>query len=173
MIENRYKKIARIIGVHGIKGEIKIYSYYRNLDFLKKVECLYVGDDVHRFTLSYFKNYKKDFYRASFQEVSDRNRALSLLKKDIYIEDIFDFGKENFSFDELIYYKIFDVEGVYLGSVENFFENGAHGVCEVAGTDNNFMFPYVEEVVKNIDKNKKEIIVDLPQGLIELYSTIK
>ncbi len=75
---------------------------------------------------------------------------------------------KNLEPDELVGFKVIDKQNRFLGFVTGLDESGRQSILEVNLDEKEFLIPYHEDLIKKIDAKKKEIIVDLPQGLLDL-----
>ena len=53
-----------------------------------------------------------------------------------------------------------------IGTVEDIFETGANDVWVVKG-EKQYMIPYIEDVVKDVDLEQRHIIIHPMEGLLE------
>ena len=69
---------------------------------------------------------------------------------------------------ELVDYKVVDLHNKLIGYVTGLDESGRQSILEVNLDEKEFLIPFHEDLVKSIDSKRKEIIVDLPEGLLDL-----
>lgn len=99
--------------------------------------------------------------------ISDRDQAEALKGKEIYLpEDLLPPLEEG----EVYLYqleglRVETVEGEVLGRVEGTFETGANAVLVVVGAKGEYLLPFIEDVVQEIDLEGGVIRVELLEGL--------
>lgn len=70
--------------------------------------------------------------------------------------------------DELPGFAVHDVAGQALGLVTAWYELRGGLMVEVQGPKREFLLPYRKEYVKQVDRAGRRLVVDLPEGLLEL-----
>lgn len=67
--------------------------------------------------------------------------------------------------DELVGFAVRSVEGEPLGLVTRYYELPGGLTIEVQGPKREFMLPYRKEMVREVDRAGRRLVVDLPEGL--------
>ncbi len=71
--------------------------------------------------------------------------------------------------DDLIGYKVFSIDNSFAGTVRKILENPGQWLISVeAEKGNEMLIPFHEDLIIKIDKKKKIIKMDLPEGLTEI-----
>jgi 16S rRNA processing protein RimM len=70
--------------------------------------------------------------------------------------------------DELPGFAVQDATGNPLGLVTAWYELPAGLTLEVQGPKREFLLPYKKEMVKTVDRDARKLVVDVPEGLLEL-----
>jgi len=153
--------IGKIVSTHGIKGELKILS-----DFDYKSKVFVVGKKLIIDDREYeIKSYRvhKNFDMVTLDNYTDINEVLFLLKKDVYV------SKEELSFNdgeildsELMEYKVLTNTGK-VGIIKEIFKASETNKIIRVLFDKEVLVPY--SFIKSIDKNKKEVIIELIDGM--------
>ena len=153
--------IGKIVSTHGIKGELKILS---DFDFKDKVfvvgKKLIIDDKEYE-----IKSYRvhKNFDMVTLDDYTDINEVLFLLKKDVYVsKDSLDFNDNEILDSELMTYKVLTNTGK-IGIIKEIFKASETNKIIRVLFDKEVLIPY--SFIKSIDKNKKEIIVELIDGM--------
>ncbi|MEO5673481.1 MAG: hypothetical protein ABIQ74_02435, partial [Chitinophagales bacterium] len=106
------------------------------------------------------------------EEVKDKTAADQLVGREIFIDEKILKKKKAFqSPADFIGFKLNDAVTGNLGVLDNFFELPQHDLGQFIMNGKEILFPWNEEVVLSIDKRKKEILLKLPEGLIDIYLT--
>jgi 16S rRNA processing protein RimM len=67
--------------------------------------------------------------------------------------------------DELVGFAVRSVEGESLGLVTRYYELPGGLTIEVQGPKREFLLPYRKEMVREVDRAGRRLVVDLPEGL--------
>jgi 16S rRNA processing protein RimM len=69
---------------------------------------------------------------------------------------------------QLVGLEVFTVEGRRLGTVRALYELAPSGLLEVAGEGKEYLLPFREEIVVEVDVEGGRMVVDPPEGLLDL-----
>lgn len=167
-----YIAIGKMINTHGIQGEIKIESWS---DFdeerYQKGNTIYFfheGSYVPFHISTYRK--QKGFVFVKFQEIKNINEV-ELYKNDIlYVEETSRKKLQDGEYyrTDLVHLKAIDEEGIDLGIVIAVEETkGAQNNLRIQKQDGTeFLVPYVPMFIKNVDLEKKTILIHVVEGLL-------
>lgn len=168
-----YLRIGKVVGVHGVKGNVKIRSYAESLSVFQPNEKLIFeipdGREIH-FTVKESKPHSKTIL-LSLKEVESRNLAEGLIGSEIYIdrEVLPELEAGTYYWFEIIGLSVFTVDGVFLGRVDSILQTGSNDVYVVKTPDKDpadeILIPALATVVRSIDLESKTMKVDLPEGL--------
>lgn len=155
--------IGKIVSTHGIKGELRILS-----DFPFKDKVFIVGNKLIIDDKEYeIKSYRvhKNFDMVTLDDYKDINEVLFLLKKDVY----FDKGNLNLSSDEildedLIGFRVITKDGK-VGEIKEIFMASENNKILRVEFDREVLIPLASPMVKELSKDKKEILVELIDGM--------
>ena len=153
--------VGKIVSTHGIKGELKILS-----DFDYKYKVFVVGKkliiDDKEYTIKSYRVHK-NFDMVTLDDYKDINEVLFLLKKDVYVATESLILDNNEILDEdLITYKVLTNTGK-IGIIKEIFKASETNKIIRVLFDKEVLIPY--SFIKSIDKNKKEIVVELIDGM--------
>ena len=153
--------IGKIVSCHGIKGELKILSDFQYKDKVFVVGNKLIIDDREYVIRSY--RVHKNFDMVTLDSYKDINEVLFLLKKNVY----FDKNNLNLESDEildedLITYKVLTNTGK-VGIIKEIFKASETNKIIRVLFDKEVLIPI--SFIKKIDKDKKEITVELIDGM--------
>jgi 16S rRNA processing protein RimM len=165
-------KLGTIVKAQGIKGEIKAYLDENVLENVKSLDTLFLsikGANLPYFVSGMRKANDKSYFLL-FEDVEDRNKAETLVGKEIFIE------KKNLKkkvaqrgYTYAVGYKMIDENSGDVGIIDDVYEFPANDVAQVKINNVEVLFPLFEETVLKADKRKKILYVKLPDGLIDVY----
>lgn len=162
--------VGFIARTHGIKGELKISIENIYLNAFRKLEAFFIG------TLPYFvenlsvrKNDAQIIIK--LEGVNNIEQAEKLVGKKISVRqnnfsDSFSENKYNY----IIGYTFIDEKSKEeIGVVKDILEMPMQNIAVVVKKENELLIPLNKNTLKKTDKKEKRIIVQLPEGLIEVY----
>jgi len=162
--------IAKVIGVHGMKGYLKVYSFDESADLFipgAQVTLKISASGINKLTVKDVQPYK-NILRIAFEEITDRTVAETIVGSELLLKrcELPEPEEGSWYWCDLIGLAVYGVEGAYLGQVENLFETGSNDVLVVKRGDEEILIPVTTSIVCDVDFEEKRINVDLPEGLI-------
>ena len=155
--------IGKVVNTHGIKGEIRILSNFEYKDKVFKVNnSLIIGDKEY-----IIKSYRvhKMFDMVTLEGYNNINDVLFLLKKDVYFdEDNLLLNDNEVLDDELLEFKVINNKGEVGEVLEVFYASATNKIIRIK-FDKEYLVPYREPFVVKINKNNKEIVIELLEGM--------
>ena len=155
--------IGKIVSTHGIKGELRILS-----DFEYKDKVFVVGNKLIIDNKEYIiKSYRhhKNFEMVTLNEYKDINEVLFLLKRPVYFskEDLH-LGSNEVLDSDLINYQILTTDGKS-GIIKEIFLASANNKILRIQLDKEVLVPLSSPMIKEINKEKKQVIIELIEGM--------
>jgi len=165
--------IGKIFSLHGIKGNVKVYSYAESIEAFKPEKAVLVRDKEgleSYYTIKWVKPQNR-FFLISFKGIASRNMAEALVGSNLYTEKkclpVPDDG--SYYWFDIIGLSVYKKNKEYIGKVDSIIPTGANDVYVVKNPDmkkeNEVLIPGVKDIVLEIDLKKKMMVVDLPEGL--------
>lgn len=160
--------IGKIVNVHGIKGEVKIYTYTDDIKNLSKLKKMYFDknmQDEHKVLSSKIQNH---MLIVKFEGIDDVDVANKLRDTDVYTKKEEIKQKDTYYIEDLISCEVIKLEDESLiGKVAYVFSTGANDVLEIDLVDGKKVyFPMIKDVIKNVDIENKKIFVSVMEGLM-------
>jgi 16S rRNA processing protein RimM len=164
--------IAKIVGVHGLSGELRIHPYIAKdavddyLDFFRSIwERLDIGGVPH--TLTSLKPHK-NILIVKFKELNTRESAEKLRGIELFCERA-EFpeltGGEYYECD-LVGMDVFTVAGEPLGRLTAVLAAGSSDVYEVNGPLGEVLLPAISDVIVKVDISANRMTVEPLEGLL-------
>ena len=163
--------IGKIVGVHGIKGEVRVYSYMESTDLFDPGSQVYaVGNDgaEKRYTVKSAKPYKK-LIRMAFAGIDDRSAAEALVGEELSIQRsaLPETEEGSWYWCDLIGLGVYTEDDVYVGRVESMIATGSNDVFVVRDDKRDdpteTLIPAIDGVVIDIDLDAGRMRVRLPE----------
>jgi len=159
-----YVYIGKIVGTHGIKGEIKIISEFNLKDRVFGSDYkVYIGPDKDEYTIKSYRVHKK-YDMITLEGYNDINQVLDLIKLNVYCnkEDLH-LDKKTFIDSELIGYTVY-CRNESLGKVVDVFNSGGNNKVIKTST---YMFPYRKELILKMDRRYRSIHLKSLEGVMQ------
>ena len=167
-----YFKIGKFVGAYGLKGELVLKHELGKKTSLKSLRTIFIEEKKDSF-LPWFvdsariKNEREVILK--LEGVVTREAAIKLTQKEVWFtgEDLKKFSSKE-SPIHLLGYAIVQ-NGAFIGKIEEIVEQAHQVLCKINISGKEALIPLNEVTLQKIDHRKKEIIVQLPEGLLEIY----
>ncbi|MEG7362548.1 ribosome maturation factor RimM [Pseudomonas citronellolis] len=160
--------LGKIVSVHGIRGEVKVYSFTDPLDNLLDYRrwTLKRGTEVRQAELVSGR-VQGNVLVAKLKGLDDREVARTYADFEILVprSELPELDDGEFYWSQLEGLKVIDTNGQLFGILDHMLETGANDVMVVkpcAGSldDRERLLPYTEQCVQSVDLAAGEIRVD-------------
>ena len=173
MGKDGFLPVGKIVGAHGVKGNLKVHSYAESVSVFKPgrlILAIHAGKVEKYFVVKWAKPHGKSIL-LSFKGIEDRNTAETLIGAELFIERIAlpELEEGVYYWVDIIGLSVFTTDNQYIGRVESILSTGSNDVYIVKnktkddGTE--ILIPAIESVVLEIDFENKAMRVKLPEGL--------
>ena len=164
--------IGKIVGVHGLNGTNKVFSYAESLSIFTPNRSIVLRQPQGQ-ERTYIIRWAKEHARGillSLEGVTDRDQAQSLVGCELLIpkSSLPEPEEGTYYWFDLIGLSVYTTDGRYLGRLESILPTGSNDVYVVkpeTDSKEEVLIPAIESVVKEIDLENRLIRVDMPEGL--------
>ena len=170
-IEDHFR-IGSVLKTKGLKGEMQLYIDFDGLDAIKfNALFIEIGGKLAPYFIASIKYNQKNSAYLYLEDVDTVEKASLLVKKDIYLPNKLKpkKKKEEFTLKDLIDFTVVDENEGELGVITAIHEYPQQLIAAVTYKGCEVLFPLNEEIIKGIDVVKEIVLVDLPEGLLEIY----
>lgn len=158
-----YIYIGKIVGTHGIKGEIKILS---DSEIKDQVFCnskqLYIGPNKQPIKITSYRYHQK-YEMITMKGYNNINQVLDFIGQVLYAKRN-DILVKDYLLNDLIGMEV-KQDQIYLGKVVDIIKNGSNILLKVQ-KEKYFYIPKVDFYIENVDTTKKIINVKNTEGLM-------
>ena len=161
-------KIGRIGKAHGVKGEV---SFNFDDDVFDRVEAEYLILEVDGILVPFFMEeyrFRSDSTAlVKFEDIDTQERARELTNCDVYFpRDLADDEEEVLTYSFLVGFDIVEAKtDKKVGVIASIDDSTANILFEL---EDGRLIPASEELITDIDKDKKTITINLPEGILDL-----
>lgn len=167
-----YFNIGKLVATFGLKGELILKHNLKKKTSLKGLTALFVEEKKESFIpwfieSSRAKNEEEIYIK--LEGVNTREAAIKLTQKQVWLpeEEAKKFSAKSSPFS-FLGYEIVEGETV-LGKILEVIEQPHQVLCRIDLSGKEAYIPLHEETIRKIDRKKKQVIVELPEGLLEIY----
>lgn len=167
------KLVGKVREAHGLKGDLYVVIFSGDISWAKRMKNFALKakneEESQSFTVERTKPFKKGFI-VKAAEVADRTAAEGLEHLEFFIEEDLLVSKpgESIYLSEILNFKLKNTEQVVLGEIVGFSSNGAQDLLVVSIGDKKAEVPFVEAFIKKIDFKHQAVVMDLPEGLLDI-----
>ncbi len=155
---------------HGVRGEVSVTILTDFPERFETIEWVFIGDEfeAEAYRLESYRWHKQNVL-LTLAGVTDRLAADKLRGQLVQVpfEEAMPLPEGDFYLFELVGLQVFTVAGEYLGVIEEILETGANDVLVVkTQTQAEILLPSIPDVVKSVEPDAGQVIVELIAGLI-------
>lgn len=167
-----YFKTGKLVAVHGLKGELIFKHELGKKTSLKNLKVVFIEEKKDSFLPWFIESTKikseNEIY-LKLEGIDTREAAAKLSQKDIWFteEDFKKFAAKTAP-ASLLGYTIINNKEI-LSEVLEVIEQPHQLLCRIELKNKEVLIPINESFLKKIDHKKKEVNVELPDGLLEVY----
>ena len=165
--------LGKIAKKFSFKGEVLVYLDTDEPELYENRESMFVecGKHLVPFFIENSSLHKNDFLRVRFEDVKDEEEADALLGNHVYLplEMLPKLTGNKFYFHEVIGFEIEDKRFGFVGEIQSINDSSAQPLFEVLNGDVEILIPMIDHFLVKIDRENKKVLMDLPEGLIEMY----
>ncbi len=166
MLLKELTKVGSIRRPHGLNGMLKVSidPFYQDEVSVQKALVIKLGDDYLPFFVEQFEPTPKDSHLLKFDELHSKEDASKFTGKDIFA--ITDRLRQLRSTESpsLTGFKVFSF-GVEVGIIEEIIELPGQLMLKL---EDERLIPFVEDWIIEVDEAGQSIILELPEGLLDL-----
>ena len=167
-----YRSIGKIVSSFGLKGELLLVHQLGKKTSLKGLEVIFIENKKEEM-LPYFiqsariKSENEIFLQ--LEGIDVKESAKPLLQKQVWLteEDFEKYAAKSSPISLVGYHIISDEKD--LGEILEVIEQPHQVLCRISLDGKDALIPIHEETLQKLDKKKKQIAVELPDGLLDIF----
>lgn len=149
-------EIAKILKPHGLKGEVKLEMFNKDVSFWHEVKNVYIDGMLYAITSLRFY---KGFLYLTFSEVNSIDEAERLRNKTLKVDEEVLRKDGEYLIQDLINADVYDDKGDYRGRIESVERYGSADIINLVRTGASFSFPYLKNIIISVDTQNKRVVV--------------
>jgi len=165
--------LGKIAKKFSFKGEVLIYLDTDEPELYENMESVFVefNKNLVPFFIENSSLHKNDFLRVQFEDVDSEEEADRLIGCEIYLplNMLPKLEGNKFYFHEVIGFEIEDKRLGVFGKIVSINDTTAQPLFEVLNGEVEMLIPMIDHFLVEIDRKNKKVVMDLPEGLVEMY----
>jgi 16S rRNA processing protein RimM len=165
--------LGKIAKKFSFKGEVLIYLDTDEPEEYQDMESVFV--EFNNNMIPYFilnsSLHKNDFLRVKFEDIDSEEEADAIIGNAIYLpmKMLPKLTGNKFYYHEIIGFEIEDKRLGVFGKIVSINDSSAQPLFEVINGDIEILIPMIDQFLVKIDRDNKKVVMDLPEGLVEMY----
>ena len=170
--ENMLKEFleaGKIVGTHGVRGELRVNPWCDSAEFMKQFHTLYLDRGSTPVTVVQARVFKKQLL-LQLQGVDSVEKADLLRGKVLYFRrSDAKIPEGSYFMDDLIGLGVYDADTfIYYGTLTEVMRTGANDVYQVTSlAKKDYLIPAVSSVIRTIDLERGKMLVRPVKGMFE------
>lgn len=165
--------LGKIVRKHSFRGEVVIKLDTDEPHLYENMESVFVlhGTNLIPFFIEKSLLQKGNQLRTKFEGVDSEQDADGIMKSGIYLPLTLlpKLKGDQFYYHEIIGFTLEDVNFGEVGKIVGINEKTAQPLFEVDREGVDVFIPMIDNFIKKIDRENNKVIVETPEGLIDLY----
>lgn len=165
--------LGKIAKKFSFKGEVLIYLDTDEPELYQEMESIFVefNKNLIPFFIENSNLHKGDFLRVKFEDVDNEEQADEIINCEVYLplNMLPKLEGNKFYFHEVIGFEIEDQRLGVFGKIVSINDTSAQPLFEVINGNVEILVPMIDQFLVKIDRENKKVIMNLPEGLVEMY----
>ena len=165
--------LGKIVRKHSYRGEVVAKLDTDEPELYKNLESIFValGNDLVPFFIEETLLQKGNQLRIHFEDVSSEGDADAIMGSALYLplEFLPKLTGNKFYFHEVINFHIEDINYGMIGIITGINDATSQPIFEIDADGKKVLIPMIDDFIKKVDRENNKIIVETPDGLIDLY----
>jgi 16S rRNA processing protein RimM len=167
-----YFKAGKLVAIHGLKGELVFKHSLGKKTSLKGLETIFIEERKDSFLPWFIESTRikgQEEVLLKLENINTREAAMKLNQKEVWFSEP-DFKKlaTKSSPGSIIGYTIVN-DKEPLGEILEVIEQPHQLLCRLDIKGKEVLIPLHEETLQKTDHKKKQVLVSLPEGLLDIY----
>jgi 16S rRNA processing protein RimM len=165
--------LGKIVRKHSFRGEVVAKLDTDEPELYQNLESVFValGNDLVPFFIEESLLQKGNQLRIQFEDILSEPDADAILGSGLYLplEFLPKLTGDKFYFHEIIGFDLEDIHHGYVGVITGVNDTSAQPLFEIDSNGVDVFIPMIDDFIKKVDRDNNKIIVEAPEGLIDIY----
>ncbi|MDA7730973.1 ribosome maturation factor RimM [Flavobacteriaceae bacterium] len=163
--------LGKIVSKFSFKGEVLLKLDSDEIDF-KKLKTIFLEIDgaIVPYSIDNIKLHKSSLLRIRFENIDNEEKANKIIKIKTYlpIKDLPKLNGNKFYYHEITNFMVLDLTLGEIGKVLKVNDQTSQPIIVVINNNSEIMIPLVDDFLIDINRDKKTLTFNLPEGLTTL-----
>lgn len=165
--------LGYVAKLHGYKGEVSLFLDVSNPEDYNGLDAVFIdlNGQLTPFFIESFKLKNKGFAAVKFEGVNTEKDARILLRKSLYLpaQVLPELSGTQFYDHEVEGFTVIDTSFGVVGVLEAVLDFQVNPLLQIMNGNKEVLVPLIDGLVKELDREKKTMIIAAPEGLIQMY----
>lgn len=166
-------RVGKIVATHGLAGDVILTHITGKKSWLKVGDVLFVALQKESYIPHFVKRIKTSSEKEitlQFEETENVEAARKLLSREVFVKEEMLIGAASDSPLLWIGFEAIDKQEGSLGIIRDMYKTAQQWLATVDVNGKEALLPIVEQTLEKVDLKKKQVFLDLPDGLLAVYS---
>jgi 16S rRNA processing protein RimM len=165
--------LGYIAKLHGFKGEVSLFLDVTNPLEYENLDKIFV--DINGFLTPFFIKSltlrPKSQATLKIDGINSDKEAQQILKRSVYLPlvDLPQLSGKNFYDHEVVGFDLVDLTFGKVGVIQQIIDLPVNPLIQVDANGKEVLIPFVKDLIQEVKRNEKQLIVKAPEGLIAIY----
>ena len=165
--------LGKIVKKYSFKGELLVKLDTDDPSTYTKMESVFI--DKNKSLIPFFIErsslHKSTLLRVKFEDIDSEEDADKLLKSELYLplEFLPQLTGNKFYYHEIVGFEAEDLSFGLVGIIKRVNDTTNQAILEIDRNGSEILIPLIDDFIKSVDREQKKIILEVPEGLIDIY----
>lgn len=173
IMNKEFYYLGKITKLYSYKGEMIFYFDVDDVSEYSGLDAVFidVNGDVIPFIIQKINFGTGHNATVKLVDVDTESDAKRLVNKSLYlpISTLPKLEGNKFYYHEVIGFEVWDKADGLVGVVESVNDMAAQALFEIKDGFTEILLPVVDDFIMEVNRNEKKIIVEFPEGLLDIY----
>lgn len=165
--------LGKIVKKYSFKGEVLAKLDTDEPDIYESLDAVFLNlrNQLVPFFVEHSQLHKSELLRIKFEDVNTEADADAIIKSDLYLplNLLPKLEGNKFYFHEVIGFTVNDKNYGKVGVIKAINDSTAQALFEIENNGKEILIPMNDEFILQVNREDKTILVETPEGLIDLY----
>ena len=165
--------LGKVVKKYSFKGELLVKLDTDDPSIYTRMESVFI--DKNKSLIPFFIErsslHKSTLLRVKFEDIDSEEDADKLLKSELYLplEFLPQLTGNKFYYHEIVGFEAEDLSFGLVGIVKGVNDTTNQAILEIDRKGSEILIPLIDDFIKSVDRKEKKIILEVPEGLIDIY----
>ena len=173
MDKDDYFYLGKVLKTYGSKGHLLIFLDVDDPERYAEMDTLFIGIDNDRipYFIDELELKQKNTAVIGFEDVDTADDARIFVGREIYLPSTMlpQLEGKKFYYHEIIGFSVIDKFHGNIGTLKSVLDLPQQSLMQIMQGSKEILVPMIDEVLLKVDRKKRELQINAPEGLIEIY----